>query len=101
MRSHSPDLRFENILNDALVRLVMASDGVSEAELRLVLENARRAVVARDLAATIARRTDARTRPEPGRCIGKRTVRFRRRAAPSCRLCLVDVELDDIIEQTH
>jgi hypothetical protein len=48
MCGHGPDLTFENILADALVRLVMASDGVSEAELRLVLENARRAVAARD-----------------------------------------------------
>lgn len=55
MCSHSSDPMFENILADALVRLVMASDGVSEAELRLVLENARRAVVARDFAAMIAR----------------------------------------------
>lgn len=54
MCSHSSVLTFENILADALVRLVMASDGVSEAELRLVLENARRAVVARDFAVETA-----------------------------------------------
>ena len=56
MCSYSPKLTFENILADALVRLVMVADGVSEAELRLVLENARDAVVARDDAATHPRR---------------------------------------------
>lgn len=54
MCSHSSALTFENILADTLVQLVMASDGVSEAELRLVLENARRAVVARNFAAQFA-----------------------------------------------
>ena len=66
MCGHSSDLTFENILADTLVRLVMASDGVSEAELRLVLENARRAVVARDFAAIV--------RHKESGAIGLRTV---------------------------
>jgi hypothetical protein len=61
MCSHSSALTFENILADTLVQLVMASDGVSEAELRLVLENARRAVVARNFEAGIPRDKRSRT----------------------------------------
>jgi hypothetical protein len=56
MCRHSPGLTFEHILADDLVRLVMASDGIDEAELRLVLENARRAVNARDSEAGISER---------------------------------------------
>lgn len=48
MCDHSPGLTLENILADALVRLVMVADGVSEEEMRVVLENARAAVTARD-----------------------------------------------------
>ena len=47
MRTHCPGLSIENILADALVRLVMVADGVSEEEMRIVLENARDAVEAR------------------------------------------------------
>lgn len=46
MCGDNPRLTLERILADDLIRLVMASDGVSEAELRVVLENARRAVAA-------------------------------------------------------
>ena len=48
MCDHSPGLTLENILADALVRLVMVADGVSDEEMRVVLENARAAVTARD-----------------------------------------------------
>jgi len=47
MCGDNPRLTLERILADDLVRLVMASDGVSEDELRIVLENAREAVIAR------------------------------------------------------
>ena len=48
MCTHWPGLTLENVLADALVRLVMVADGVSEEEMRVVLENARAAVAARD-----------------------------------------------------
>lgn len=48
MCGHDPALTFETILADSLVRLVMIADGVSEEELRIVLENARDAVISRD-----------------------------------------------------
>lgn len=41
------EVTFGNILSDPLVRLVMASDGVSDAELRMILASARRAVASR------------------------------------------------------
>lgn len=44
-------LTFESLLTDPLVRLVMASDGVSLSELISVLEVAREAVAAREAAA--------------------------------------------------
>lgn len=40
MRDYRPNLRIECILNDALVRLVMASDGVGDDEMRCVLKRA-------------------------------------------------------------
>jgi hypothetical protein len=47
MCHQSPALTIDSILKDSLVRLVMASDGVDETELRNVLEKARRAVARR------------------------------------------------------
>ncbi len=47
MCGDTPDLTFERILTDELVRLMMASDGVDEAAMRALLEDARRAVLAR------------------------------------------------------
>ena len=43
-------LTFETMLSDPLIRLMMASDGVSVAELVEVLEVAREAVAAREAA---------------------------------------------------
>ena len=50
MCDHCPGLAIENVLADALVRLVMVADGISEEEMRIVLENARDAVMAREVA---------------------------------------------------
>jgi hypothetical protein len=59
MCSHCPGLTVENILADALVRLVMVADGVSEEEMRIVLENARDALTTRE--ARRFRQRDSRT----------------------------------------
>jgi len=47
------DLTLANFLSDPLVRLAMASDGVTESELRTVLRDARSAMAARDAAAGV------------------------------------------------
>ena len=47
-QDESRALTFETMLSDPLIRLVMASDGVSLAELVEVLEVAREAVAARE-----------------------------------------------------
>jgi hypothetical protein len=52
-------LTFETMLTDPLIRLMMASDGVSLAELVKVMEVARQAVAAREAALL----TDAEVRP--------------------------------------
>lgn len=57
MCNHCPGLTIENILADALVRLVMVADGVSEEEMRIVLESARDALSARDGAPRNQRRS--------------------------------------------
>jgi hypothetical protein len=44
---HTAKLTYENMLSDPLIRLMMASDGVTPREFSAVMENAREAVVAR------------------------------------------------------
>ena len=49
-RHDQPASSFEAFVSDPLIRLVMASDGVSVEEMRKVLGNARAAICARELA---------------------------------------------------
>lgn len=48
MCDHSADLTIERILGDELVQLVMASDGIGEADMRHVLEQAVTAIIRRN-----------------------------------------------------
>ena len=50
-KDEAKTLTYETLLSDPLAHLLMASDGVSPAELRAVLENARAAIAAREMAA--------------------------------------------------
>ena len=54
MCDHSPALTIERILGDELVRLVMASDGIGEAEMRHVLEQAVTAIIRRNRGVSVA-----------------------------------------------
>ncbi len=47
-RPDGPGPSFEAFVSDPLIRLVMASDGVTEAEMRDVLRTVRAAICARD-----------------------------------------------------
>jgi len=44
-------LTFETLLDDPLAQMVMASDGVTQAELKALLERAQAAIAAREVAA--------------------------------------------------
>ena len=50
-KNEAQTLTFETLLSDPLAHMVMASDGVTQAELRALLERARAAIAAREVAA--------------------------------------------------
>jgi hypothetical protein len=50
-KDEAKTLTFETLLDDPLAHMLMASDGVTQAELRAVLEKAQAAIAARELAA--------------------------------------------------
>jgi SelR domain len=54
MCDHNRDLTIERILGDELVRLVMVSDGIGEAEMRHVLEQAVTAIIRRNRGVSVA-----------------------------------------------
>lgn len=51
MCNHSLNFMIQRILADELVQLAMASDGVTEAEMQRVLEQAHKAIIGRDRSA--------------------------------------------------
>jgi hypothetical protein len=69
MCNHSLDLTIERILADELVQLAMASDGVTEAEMQRVLEQAQKAIVGRNGGAA----WDIKRRPV--QMLAKRSIR--------------------------
>lgn len=50
-KDEAKTLTFETLLSDPLAHMLMASDGVSHAELKAVLEKAQAAIAAREVAA--------------------------------------------------
>jgi hypothetical protein len=50
-KNEAQTLTFETLLSDPLAHLVMASDGVTQAELKALLERAQAAISAREVAA--------------------------------------------------
>jgi hypothetical protein len=50
-KDEAKTLTFETLLDDPLAHLLMASDGVTPAELKAVLEKARAAIAAREVSA--------------------------------------------------
>ncbi len=50
-KDEAKTLTFETLLSDPLARMLMASDGVTPAELKAVLEKASAAIAAREVAA--------------------------------------------------
>jgi hypothetical protein len=50
-KDEAKTLTFETLLNDPLAHMLMESDGVTQAELKAVLERAQAAIAAREVAA--------------------------------------------------
>lgn len=58
-----PELTVAELLGDSLVHLLMASDGVSDAALRILIETMQQA--GRPMSAAVPEKSDVRAAPEP------------------------------------